>query len=243
MLATKDFLSSDMNAVPADSLSCGRTISLLLKASLVPPGAHCRGGVCAITPLARQFTLEYSALFDGLLPALERLRLPIPLGGTSNHFRLDVLRRVGAWDPYNVTEDADLGIRLARFGYRTRIIASTTWEEAPIAPRIWLGQRTRWLKGWVQTWLVHMRHPLRLLRDLGPWQFVGLQTLMSGIMLSVIIYPPFLALAAWGWATGELWRQPDTLVEAWLHDLALAIFVGGMAAPAVTAIAAVLRRR
>ena len=114
--------------------------------------------------LTRQFTIEYCALFDGLLPALDRLRLPIPLGGTSNHFRASALRWLMAWDPFNVTEDADLGIRLARYGYRCRMLGSTTYEEAPARPMSWLKQRTRWLKGYMQTWRVHMNHPGALWR-------------------------------------------------------------------------------
>ena len=115
----------------------------------------------------RQFTVEYTALFDCILPALERLQLPVPLGGTSNHFPRAVLESVGGWDPYNVTEDADLGIRLARNGWHVGVLSSTTWEEAPPTFRIWKGQRTRWLKGWMQTYLVHMRCPRRLWRELG----------------------------------------------------------------------------
>ena len=102
------------------------------------------------TWFTRQFTIEYTALFDCILPALERLQLPVPLGGTSNHFPRAVLDAVGGWDPYNVTEDADLGIRLARNGWHVGVLHSTTWEEAPPTFRIWKGQRTRWLKGWMQ---------------------------------------------------------------------------------------------
>jgi glycosyltransferase XagB len=97
--------------------------------------------------LSRHFTSEYAGQFDVFLPALAKLRLPLPLGGTSNHFRTDALRNVGGWDPFNVTEDADLGMRLTRFGYRTGVIDSTTWEEAPVAFGQWLRQRTRWFKG------------------------------------------------------------------------------------------------
>jgi hypothetical protein len=99
--------------------------------------------------LSRHFTAEYAGQFDVFLPALARLRLPLPLGGTSNHFRIDALRDVGGWDPFNVTEDADLGMRLARFGFRTGVIESTTWEEAPVTFGQWLRQRTRWFKGWM----------------------------------------------------------------------------------------------
>ena len=100
--------------------------------------------------LTRLFTAEYAGLFDVFLPGLATWRLPLPLGGSSNHFRVSVLREVGAWDPYNVTEDADLGMRLARFGYRTAVIPSTTYEEAPARLGPWLRQRTRWFKGWMR---------------------------------------------------------------------------------------------
>jgi glycosyltransferase XagB len=107
--------------------------------------------------LTGQFTIEYDVLFDGLLPALDRLQLPIPLGGTSNHFRVSVLKWLMAWDPFNVTEDADLGTRLACSNYRCQVLDSTTFEEAPPRLSSWFPQRTRWLKGYMQTWFVHMR--------------------------------------------------------------------------------------
>jgi cellulose synthase/poly-beta-1,6-N-acetylglucosamine synthase-like glycosyltransferase len=102
------------------------------------------------TWLARYFIAEYAAHFDIFLPKLAALGLPLPLGGSSNHFRTGALRTVGGWDPYNVTEDADLGIRLARFGYQCGMIDSTTFEEAPARIGDWLGQRSRWLKGWMR---------------------------------------------------------------------------------------------
>lgn len=107
--------------------------------------------------LTRLFTLEYCLWFDHFLPALDRLGAPVPLGGTSNIFRTEILAEVGGWDPYNVTEDADLGLRLARRGYRTAVIRSTTYEEANCDFRNWMRQRTRWMKGYLQTWLVHRR--------------------------------------------------------------------------------------
>jgi glycosyltransferase XagB len=113
--------------------------------------------------LTRQFTIEYAMLFGMILPALAAHRLPLPLGGTSNHFRIDALRRAGAWDAYNVTEDADLGIRLARLGFDTDTITSCTYEEANVSLRNWMRQRTRWMKGFLATWLVHMREPLAAL--------------------------------------------------------------------------------
>jgi len=101
--------------------------------------------------LTRQFTIEFNMWFDLLLPTVEKLGMPIPLGGTSTHFRMDALRDAGAWDPHNVTEDADLGIRLAQKGYRCAILDSTTYEEANCEMGNWLRQRSRWLKGYVQT--------------------------------------------------------------------------------------------
>lgn len=139
--------------------------------------------------LTRQFTLEYAALFEAILPALERLGLPILLGGTSNHFRRSALIGVGAWDPFNVTEDADLGVRLARSGYAVAMLDSDTWEEAPRTARTWFGQRTRWLKGWMQTYLVHMRDPRRLMNELGAWQFAGVQVMLGGMVMSALVHP------------------------------------------------------
>jgi len=111
------------------------------------------------TWLERQFALEYAALFDVVLPALARLGFPLPLGGTSNHFRVDVLKAVGGWDPWNVTEDADLGFRLARNGYRIGVLSRATRESPPPNIRSWIPQRTRWLKGFMQTLSVHLRRP------------------------------------------------------------------------------------
>src|SRR5690606_32310519 len=104
--------------------------------------------------IARQFEMEYAILFKVWLPFLARLGFPLPLGGTSNYFRRDRLQRAGGWDAWNVTEDADLGMRLARFGGRAAMIASPTWEEAPVQLHHWMTQRARWMKGHLQAWLV-----------------------------------------------------------------------------------------
>src|SRR5262249_19614287 len=119
--------------------------------------------------------------------------LPFPLGGSSNHFRTAVLRRVGGWDPYNVTEDADLGVRLYRFGYRCAALSSATYEEAPARFVPWLKQRTRWYKGWIQTWLVHRRRPDLLVRQLGPAGIVAFQLLFAANVLAALIHPAFMA--------------------------------------------------
>lgn len=147
--------------------------------------------------LARMFAFEYAALFRGLLPWLARRELVIPLGGTSNHFRKSALDAICGWDPHNVTEDADLGLRLTRFGYRTETITRPTQEDAPETIRTWLPQRTRWFKGWMQTWLVHMRRPRRLWQELGPASFLVCQILFAGMILSAIIHPVFLATAGY----------------------------------------------
>lgn len=191
----------------------------------------------------RQFTLEYSVLFDGILPALERLRLPLPLGGTSNHFPVGLLRRVGGWDPFNVTEDADLGIRLARLGYRTGTLRSTTWEEAPVRWRNWRGQRTRWLKGWTQTYLVHMRRPFRTARELGIRGFLGLQLLMGAILVAVLahllIYLLLLSLLA---APGNEAIEMETALQRALWWFAIGNTVVGVGSAIGVAIVAAIRR-
>ena len=192
--------------------------------------------------LTRQFTLEYSALFDGLLPLLDRLKLPIPLGGTSNHFRVSALRWLLAWDPYNVTEDADLGTRLARNGYRCSVIASTTYEEAPARLGSWIRQRTRWLKGFIQTWLVHMRRPAALWRDLGPSGFLGFQTVVGGTILSALVHPWFYVLVAAELLVGGFLALPSGLIGLPLWTVAwFDLVVGYGAAMALAGIAA--RRR
>jgi cellulose synthase/poly-beta-1,6-N-acetylglucosamine synthase-like glycosyltransferase len=142
--------------------------------------------------LAGLFTAEYAAQFDLFLPGLAVLNLPLPLGGSSNHFRTGILHEVGAWDPYNVTEDADLGMRLSRFGYRATVIRSTTYEEAPPTLHSWLHQRTRWFKGWMQTWAVHMRAPRRLLKELGLGGFLTFQLVVGGNVLAALMHPIFL---------------------------------------------------
>lgn len=144
--------------------------------------------------LVRQFEIEYAMLFGGLLPWLAERRLFLPLGGTSNHFRRAALEAIGGWDPHNVTEDADIAVRIARAGWYAGVIASSTREEAPSEPRTWFGQRTRWLKGWMQTWLAHMRAPLRLHRELGLAGSLTFHLVFAGQLLSAIAFAPSLLL-------------------------------------------------
>jgi len=148
--------------------------------------------------LTRWFTTEYSMWFDLFMPALDASNAPVPLGGTSNHFRTNLLREIGAWDPYNVTEDADLGVRLFKAGWKTAIIDSTTYEEANSELYNWIRQRSRWVKGYMQTYLVHMRHPIRLLREIGPYQFFSFNMVVGGTFFGFLMNPIYwLLTAAW----------------------------------------------
>ncbi len=148
--------------------------------------------------LTRMFTMEYSLWFDFYLPALDALRIPIPLGGTSNHFKMDVLREMEGWDPYNVTEDCDLGVRLTQAGYRVGVLNSTTFEEANNSIPNWIRQRSRWLKGYMQSYLVHMRSPIKLYRTLGFVGFWGFQFFIGGTIVSALLTPVmFLMYILW----------------------------------------------
>jgi cellulose synthase/poly-beta-1,6-N-acetylglucosamine synthase-like glycosyltransferase len=187
--------------------------------------------------LTGMFTAEYAGQFDVFLPALTKLGIPLPLGGSSNHFRTATLRRVGAWDPYNVTEDADLGVRLARFGYRSVAIATATYEEAPARVGSWLRQRTRWFKGWMQTWLVHIREPRRLLRELGLGSFLAVQLIVGGNVLASLVHPLLIARVLVALATGSsMWMSS-------LSEVAFGVIIlGGYLASALLG-AVGLRRR
>ncbi len=148
--------------------------------------------------LTRQFALEYAAQFHGLLPLFARLGAPLPLGGTSNVFRVEALNDSGGWDPHNVTEDADLGFRLARHGWQAGLIEPGTGEEAPTTLDAWTGQRSRWLKGHLVTWLVQMRKPRQLLDTTG-WQgVVALQLSLCANVFSALAQLPGLVLIALG---------------------------------------------
>ncbi len=148
--------------------------------------------------LTKLFTLEYSYWFDYMLPGLNALKLPIPLGGTSNHFRMDKLRELGNWDPFNVTEDADLGIRANARGYRVGILNSTTYEEANKELGNWINQRSRWLKGYLMTFLVHNRHPIKFIKKVGFKGWLTLQLFIGGSVITQLAAPFFWVLFI-GW--------------------------------------------
>ena len=175
--------------------------------------------------LTRFFDIEYAILFEHLLAGLERLHIPIPLGGTSNHISAERFREMGHWDPFNVTEDADLGIRFAGAGFKTQMVQSTTMEEAPVRLGAWMRQRSRWIKGHLQTWLVHSRRPLRLLRTIGPHGFLGFNLFM-GIPYILYLTTPFVVLLTYLWGSHGLFddAMPYSLVD--LMSANLLMFLG-----------------
>lgn len=170
--------------------------------------------------LDRQFAAEYAGLFETTLPGLARLGLPFPLGGTSNHFRVEALRAVGGWDGFNVTEDADLGFRLWSHGWHLGVITRPTWETPPGGPADWLPQRTRWLKGYMQTWGVHTRRPWRLG---GRGAFALVMTVGVGIA-SAVLNGPSLA-----WVTATVLVAISAGVPPETPALALSVLVLGSA--------------
>ncbi|MEL6422753.1 MAG: glycosyltransferase family 2 protein, partial [Pseudomonadota bacterium] len=192
---------------------------------------------------ARHFASEYICLFDALLPAYEAARIPIPLGGTSNHFPRAVLAQLGGWDPHNVTEDADLGVRIARAGLTARMLRSVTYEEAPSRAGDWVGQRSRWLKGWMQTWLVHSRYPLRTARQLGPVRWLIFQLLFGGVIAAALFHPLVYALAAWQVATVGPFAWPDASASMLLTIVSAANLAFGWLSAALLILVAGWRHR
>lgn len=139
--------------------------------------------------LSRCFSIEYATWWRLVLPGVERLKLVLPLGGTTLFFRRDILEKLGGWDAHNVTEDADLGLRLARQGYRTELLPTVTFEEANCRAWPWVKQRSRWLKGFLITYCVHMRQPAALLSDLGWRKFLGVQAMFFATVLQFASLP------------------------------------------------------
>ncbi len=139
--------------------------------------------------LTKWFSLEYLYWFDYYLEGLDAIDAPVPLGGTSNHFKTKQLQRLGSWDPYNVTEDADLGIRIFRSGLKTGMLNSYTYEEANKKVWNWIRQRSRWQKGYMQTFLVHMRHPRKMIQNVGWKKFVLFQLTFGGNILLPLVNP------------------------------------------------------
>lgn len=173
--------------------------------------------------IAGQWALEYAVQFGRVLPGQARLGLPIALGGTSNHFRRAALEEAGGWDAWNVTEDADLGLRLARAGQRVSMIAPPTLEAPPEHLLVWINQRSRWLKGFLQTWLVVMRRPGEAVRELGLAGFASMQLTLGAAILSALVHGLWAVWLALGFLFPEMRVAPAFLM------LAAASYAAGMA--------------
>jgi glycosyltransferase XagB len=175
--------------------------------------------------LARMFTLEYSYWFDYMLAGLDAADLPIPLGGTSNHFRTEALVELGGWDPYNVTEDADLGIRASALGYRVGVVNSTTMEEANTSIPNFVRQRSRWIKGYMQTTLVHARRPRQLIHQIGWRRFLSFALLIGGTPATFLgVIPLYLVTLFTIFIPAEVLAQ---FFPVWLLWLSLLNFIIG----------------
>ncbi len=213
----------------------------------LPPGVACLQARLTIDNtddswLTRLFTIEYAALFDVVNPGLAEIGSPIPLGGTSNHFRTSVLRDIHGWDAWNVTEDADLGFRLARLGHGVMDLPSSTLEEAPSTLRAWMQQRTRWMKGFVQTSISHSRKPWTTFSQLGIWRFYAAMVLSMGSVLSALAYPLLTGVFLSAWWIGAS-SSPGLRWEAVGYACSLTLFVFGGASIFVPACVALHRRR
>lgn len=192
--------------------------------------------------LTRLFSLEYGYWFDFFLPGLQTTDSPIPLGGTSNHFVTSYLRQVGSWDPYNVTEDADLGLRIFRLHYHTAIMNSYTLEEAVSRVGPWIKQRTRWEKGFLTTFLVHLSHPVRLIRDLG-FRKTILSVNTFGASYFLPFANPFLWLAFLGSVLPDYFPKILPPVPGWLLAIGIFNLVFGNLAYVVTAVISAVKNR
>jgi cellulose synthase/poly-beta-1,6-N-acetylglucosamine synthase-like glycosyltransferase len=177
--------------------------------------------------LSRMFTLEYNYWFDYMLAGLDAYDLPIPLGGTSNHFRTQALVELGGWDPYNVTEDADLGIRASAMGYRVGVVNSTTMEEANTSIPNFIRQRSRWIKGYMQTSLVHARRPLALIREIGLRRFASFALLIAGTPITFLGVIPLYVVTFFTIVIPTEWLAP--FFPVWLLWLTLVNFIVGNA--------------
>ncbi len=149
---------------------------------------------CDYNFLTKSFSLEYMNWFQYLLPGFQKMNMPMPLGGSSNHFSVKILKKLFFWDAYNVTEDADLGLRLAQMGYKTRMIDSETLEESPITVFAWIKQRVRWIKGYMQTYIVHLKNIKSLYKHTG-FKGILLLNLFVGSAAFIFFTTPFLLLS------------------------------------------------
>lgn len=186
--------------------------------------------------LTQLFALEYTMWFDAMLKGLQRFGMPMPLGGTSNHFRTRVLKAIHGWDPFNVTEDADLGVRLAEAGFRTQVLDSLTLEEAPNTLPNWIRQRTRWVKGYIQTFVVHLREPRRTWRILGAKGVIGFILFVGSASFAFIVTPFILAISL-------LFYFSAYALPAWLASLLWFNLLGGLLAHLIIALVLCWRQK
>jgi cellulose synthase/poly-beta-1,6-N-acetylglucosamine synthase-like glycosyltransferase len=177
--------------------------------------------------LTRWFSIEYDQWFSYVLPAMSEANCVIPLGGSSNHIKTAALWEVGGWDPYNVTEDADLGIRFARAGYRTLMLDSVTAEEANADALNWLRQRSRWYKGYLQTFVVHIRHPIKLYRELGLVPLLRMANITAGMPIACMVNVAFWALIVLWYAGRPAFF--DNIFPNSTYYLSLLLFTAGNA--------------
>src|SRR5258706_8011612 len=177
--------------------------------------------------LTRFFTAEYSLWFDITLTGLQSIGTSIPLGGTSNHFRTHDLIALEGWDPFNVTEDADLGIRLFRKGYKTAIIDSVTLEEANSKVGNWIRQRSRWIKGYMQTYLVHTRDLLTFTKERKLHSLIF--HLVVGGKIAFILINPLLWIATIAYFTLYKFIGPqiEALYPSYIFYIAVTSLVFG----------------
>lgn len=188
--------------------------------------------------LTRSFTVDYAGWFDVFLPGLAALGVAVPLGGTSNHFLVDRLKALGGWDPYNVTEDADLGMRIYAAGTRTEMLDSTTFEEACSQVPAWIRQRTRWMKGYLQTWLVHTRSP-----SFGklPWHArYAFRGMVAGEPVAQALAAPLIALSV---GAAVLLLTGSSLLPTVVPVVVLAIMLGSILLVIVTGAVSLRARR
>lgn len=170
--------------------------------------------------ITKLFNAEFSFYYDLFLPGLQKMGYPVPLSGHSTHFRRFVLEKIGAWDPYNVTEDCDVGIRLHRMGYKTEILDSFSQEEATSGLNSWMKQRSRWMKGFIQTSIVHLRHPIRFKKEVGGWNnLLGFLLTVPGTVI-VNLLNLFYWLLLLGWFT-----TGSTLIQSFFPGVILYISV------------------
>ena len=190
--------------------------------------------------LAMMFTVEYSTWFDYFISGLTGFNLPVPLGGTSNHFKVKFLKKLGCYDAYNVTEDCDMGMRIARAGWRVAALSSTTLEEACISLPAWIKQRTRWVKGYAVTWLVHTRDLRQLVRDLGFKGTITFVLFVLGVPI-VNLVNPVLYVFSVTW----LLFKPDwvSFIFSGIESMSLALFLLGNSALILMGVIAAWRRK